>query len=103
MLIRHSSFHLGVYLTDLIFIEDGVSSQIKGQNAINFTKWTKTTEVIREIQRYQNEPYALQPVPELQEYIAENMATAGDVHEMWDRSLKVEPREKEREDDRIAR
>ena len=92
-----------MYLTDLIFTEEGIPSQIRGQNAINFGKWIKTTEVIREIQRYQNEPYALQPVPELQEYIAENMATAGDVHEMYDRSLAVEPREKEREDDRIAR
>ena len=92
-----------MYLTDLIFIEDGVPSQIRGKNAINFTKWIKTTEVIREIQRYQNEPYALQPVPELQEYIAQNMAAAGDVNEMYDRSLALEPREKEREDDRIAR
>ena len=92
-----------MYLTDLIFIEDGIPSQIRGMNAINFSKWTKTTEVIREIQRYQNEPYALQPVQELQDFIAQNMASAGDVHEMYDRSLALEPREKEREDDRIAR
>jgi hypothetical protein len=46
-------------------------------------------------------PYPLQPVPELQEYILSNMRTAGDVHEMYEMSLQVEPRE--REDEKIAR
>ncbi|KAG9696473.1 guanine-nucleotide dissociation stimulator CDC25, partial [Aureobasidium melanogenum] len=90
----------GVYLTDLTFIEDGIPSVIK-TNLINFAKRSKTAEVIRDIQQYQNVPYPLQPVPELQEYILTNMQTAGDVHEMYDRSLAVEPRE--REDEKIAR
>lgn len=46
-------------------------------------------------------PYPLQPVPELQDYILTNMQSAGDVHEMYDMSLAVEPRE--REDEKIAR
>ena len=68
---------------------------------INFAKRTKTAEVIRDIQQYQNVPYPLTPVKELQEYILNNMQAAGDVHEMYDRSLAVEPRE--REDEKIAR
>ena len=60
-----------------------------------------SAEVIRDIQQYQNVPYSLQPVPELQDYITTNMQTAGDVHEMYDLSLQVEPRE--REEDKIAR
>jgi son of sevenless-like protein len=85
----------------LTFIEDGIASLVKNTNLINFTKRTKTAEVIRDIQQYQNVPYSLQPVPELQEYILTNMQAAGDVHEMYDRSLAVEPRE--REDEKIAR
>jgi son of sevenless-like protein len=46
-------------------------------------------------------PYPLQPVPELQEYILSNMQAAGDVHEMYEKSLTVEPRE--REDEKIVR
>jgi son of sevenless-like protein len=46
-------------------------------------------------------PYPLQPVPELQDYILTNMQSAGDVHEMYEMSLSVEPRE--REDEKIAR
>lgn len=92
---------LGVYLTDLTFIEDGIPSVIKKTGMINFAKRNKTAEVIRDIQQYQNVPYPLQPVPELQEYILTNMQAAGDVHEMYDRSLAVEPRE--REDEKIVR
>ncbi|KAI1340578.1 ras guanine nucleotide exchange factor domain-containing protein [Xylariaceae sp. FL0016] len=91
----------GVYLTDLTFIEDGIPSIMKKTNMINFAKRAKTAEVIRDIQQYQNAPYSLQPVPELQDYILSNMQAAGDVHEMYDKSLVVEPRE--REDEKIVR
>lgn len=91
---------LGVYLTDLTFIEDGIPS-LTPSELINFNKRAKTAEVIRDIQQYQNVPYLLQPVPELQDYILSNLQAAGDVHDMYDRSLEVEPRE--REDEKIAR
>ncbi|KAF2126579.1 ras GEF [Dothidotthia symphoricarpi CBS 119687] len=91
----------GVYLTDLTFIEDGIPSLVKRTNLINFAKRAKTAEVIRDIQQYQNVPYPLQPVPELQVYILSNMQSAGDVHEMYEMSLTIEPRE--REDEKIAR
>lgn len=93
---------LGVYLTDLTFIEDGIPSHVKGTELINFAKRTKTAEVIKDIQQYQNVPYALTPVPELQEWIAENMRNAGASEEdHFAQSLKIEPRE--REEEKIAR
>jgi son of sevenless-like protein len=92
---------LGVYLTDLVFIEDGIPSVTKQQELINFGKRKMTAEVIRDIQQYQNVPYTLNPVPELQTWILENMQLARSVHEMYDRSLEVEPRE--REEEKIAR
>ena len=92
---------LGVYLTDLTFIEDGIPSVIKRTQLINFAKRAKTAEVIRDIQQYQNVPYPFKPVGELQEHILKNMQAAGDVHEMYERSLQVEPRE--REDEKITR
>lgn len=92
---------LGVYLTDLTFIEDGIPSLIKRTNLINFAKRTKTAEVIRDIRQYQNVPYSLKPLEDLQQYIRSNMQAAGDVHEMYEKSLAVEPRE--REDEKITR
>ncbi|OAT06520.1 cell division control protein Cdc25 [Blastomyces gilchristii SLH14081] len=90
----------GVYLTDLTFIEDGIPS-LTQSHLINFNKRAKTAEVIRDIQQYQNAPYPFHPVPELQDYVLSNMQAAGDVHEMYERSLEIEPRE--REDEKIAR
>ncbi|KAF3928893.1 hypothetical protein AA313_de0200273 [Arthrobotrys entomopaga] len=92
---------LGVYLTDLTFIEDGNPDEIKGTDLINFAKRAKTAEVIREIQQYQSVPYALEAVEPLQQYILSNMAAAKDVHEMYEVSIQIEPRE--REDEKIAR
>ena len=46
-------------------------------------------------------PYTLNPVPDLQEWILDHMRAAVDVHEMYDKSLLVEPRE--REEEKIAR
>lgn len=87
-------------MTDLTFIEDGIPS-LTQSNLINFNKRAKTAEVIRDIQQYQNAPYQLQTVSELQEFVLSNIQRAGDVHEMYERSLEVEPRE--REDEKIAR
>ncbi|KAL9124420.1 MAG: hypothetical protein Q9217_006248 [Psora testacea] len=91
----------GIYLTDLTFIEDGIPGIIKRTSLINFAKRAKTAEVIGDIQQYQNVPYSLKPVGDLQDYILSNMQAAGDVHEAYEKSLDVEPRE--REDEKITR
>lgn len=91
----------GVYLTDLVFIEDGNPSTIKQTSLINFAKRAKTAEVIRQIQTYQNVPYGFKAVPELQTFITDSLKAAPDVHSMYEKSLAIEPRE--REDEKIAR
>lgn len=100
VIFQANTVNVGVYLTDLTFIEDGIPS-LTPSELINLNKRTKTAEVIRDIQQYQNSPYLLTPVTELQEYILSNLQGAGDVHDMYERSLEVEPRE--REDEKIAR
>eukprot|EP01112_Ceratiomyxa_fruticulosa_P003017 TRINITY_DN13423_c0_g1_i2.p1 TRINITY_DN13423_c0_g1~~TRINITY_DN13423_c0_g1_i2.p1 ORF type:complete len:698 (+),score=159.41 TRINITY_DN13423_c0_g1_i2:79-2172(+) len=50
--------YLGVYLTDLTFIEDGMKNTLNGRDdLINFDKRRKVSVVIREIQQYQQTPY----------------------------------------------
>nr|CAG8439138.1 9157_t:CDS:10 [Entrophospora candida] len=70
---------LGVYLTDLTFIEDGNPNILKKQtNIINFSKRMKTAEVIREIQQYQSVPYNLTSVQEIQVFIETNLKDSDD-------------------------
>jgi len=82
--------YLGVYLTDLTFIEDGNKDYLEEHNLINFSKRQKVAKVIREIQQYQQSPYCLLPVPELQEWL-ENVEF-WDENEMFERSLQLEPK-----------
>ncbi|CCG84890.1 protein of unknown function [Taphrina deformans PYCC 5710] len=93
---------LGVYLTDLTFIEDGnPNMSVKARHLINFSKRQKTADVIRDIQQYQAVPYSLQAVPEIQNYIRSCMDITRDISELYHISLEREPRE--REDEKIAR
>lgn len=45
-----------------------------------------------EIQRLNAAPYCLQPVSELQEYLATQLQSAIDLQDMWQRSSELEPR-----------
>ncbi|CAB4380587.1 unnamed protein product [Rhizophagus irregularis] len=93
---------LGVYLTDLTFIEDGNPNTLKkSRQLVNFSKRMKTAEVIREIQQYQSVPYNLAAVQEIQMFIKCHLQDSRDVGDLYDQSLSMEPRE--REDEKIAR
>jgi len=60
---------LGVYLTDLTFLDLGNPDYLPETHLINFEKRRKVFTLVREIQRYQETPYALQPVPQIQEFM----------------------------------
>lgn len=87
---------LGVYLTDMTFIEDGnpdYRTTPSGKQLINFDKHLKTTRSISEIQRFQI-PYRYNEITEVQMFLARCLHQAekeGDV--LYERSLILEPRE----------
>ncbi|KAG0227311.1 hypothetical protein BGX31_007033 [Mortierella sp. GBA43] len=84
---------VGVYLTDLVMIEDGNPDFLrKTENHINFYKRVSTAEVLREIQQYQSVPYCLTTVPEIQTFIRRGLDNAKMVTELYDMSLALEPR-----------
>ncbi|CAG8741154.1 987_t:CDS:2, partial [Racocetra fulgida] len=75
---------LGVYLTDLTFIEDGNPDILKkNQQLINFSKRMKTADVIREIQQYQSVPYNLTPVQEILIFIQSHLQDSRDVSDLY--------------------
>lgn len=103
--------YLGVYLTDLTFIEegnadkrlyipqggaDGQAAAAPSVSVINFDKHARTAKIIGEIQRFQI-PYRLQPVKELQQWLHMEMDRAQsliseDSNGLWRRSCIVEPK-----------
>ncbi|ORX99639.1 ras GEF [Basidiobolus meristosporus CBS 931.73] len=93
---------LGLYLTDLTFVEDGNPDHVPNHpHLINIAKRAKCAEVIREIQQYQNSPYNLTMVPEIQAFIQQALQKANGDRDLYAMSLHLEP--KECEDEKIAR
>jgi len=79
----------GVFLTDLTFIDDGNPDILN--NKLNFIKRRKLAMLIRDIQTYQQTPYELQDVQELQDmFAALNPDTSDD--DLYNASLLHEPR-----------
>lgn len=86
---------IGVYQTDLTFIEEGNPDKFAGTDLINFKKCRMIADVIVLIQQYQQKPYNLETAPVIQEFMTEECKKAGEAEEksLYELSLKAEPRQ----------
>jgi len=83
--------YLGVYLSDLTFMEE--NSTFLENGYVNVFKCRKIADVISEIQQYQQKPYNLEKVPSIRTYL-EGIQTMSEKL-AFKESLKIEPREVE--------
>ena len=85
---------LGMYLTDLTFIEDGHPDFVNegDKEMINFIKCRQLAVVIQDIQQYQQKSYAFHQVPVIYNYLQTLEHRSND--ELYQLSLELEPREK---------
>ena len=81
--------HLGIFLADLTFIEDGNPNTLR--DMVNFLKRRMIAERIRWIQQYQQISYNLRPVGVIQEYLQAKLKVV-DEDSLWKLSTIVEPR-----------
>merc|ERR1712137_58040 len=61
--------YLGMYLSDLTFIDNEADFVDPEKRMINFVKMQYIGNIIRQIEKYQQGAYCLTPVPILQEYL----------------------------------
>eukprot|EP00824_Muranothrix_gubernata_P007943 TRINITY_DN20163_c0_g1_i1.p1 TRINITY_DN20163_c0_g1~~TRINITY_DN20163_c0_g1_i1.p1 ORF type:complete len:655 (-),score=139.04 TRINITY_DN20163_c0_g1_i1:528-2492(-) len=80
--------YLGLFLTDLTFVEEGNPNMLYG--LINIYKRSKIAEVIRDIQQYQQTPYNLVPLPVVEEQL--RGLKPYDDDQLYELSLQREPR-----------
>lgn len=90
---------LGVYLTDMTFLELGNGDYLPESSFINVDKRRKVYQIILDIQKFQNTGYKFEDDDKIasmphyweMESVNENV--------MYDRSLEVEPREEDMEEE----
>eukprot|EP01103_Thecamoeba_quadrilineata_P004421 TRINITY_DN1414_c0_g1_i1.p1 TRINITY_DN1414_c0_g1~~TRINITY_DN1414_c0_g1_i1.p1 ORF type:complete len:890 (+),score=209.18 TRINITY_DN1414_c0_g1_i1:382-2670(+) len=91
--------YIGLYLSDLVFLEDGNPDLIEPEGYINFEKFRMLASVSNFIHQAQQGKYTLIPVPTIQEYI-KNLSVISQ-EEAYEHSYKILPRgsQKELEED----
>ncbi|KAJ5077753.1 ras guanine nucleotide exchange factor i-related [Anaeramoeba ignava] len=86
--------YLGVFLTDLTFIEEGNRDYLA--NLINFSKRKLICDVIFSVQRFQRNSYSIRPVHQIIT-LFEKLDPLS-TQKCYELSLEIEPRGKERAD-----
>ncbi|XP_055644260.1 ras-specific guanine nucleotide-releasing factor 2-like isoform X2 [Toxorhynchites rutilus septentrionalis] len=82
--------YLGMYLTDLSFIEEG-TPDFTPEHLLNFSKMRMIAHVIREIRHFQQTPYKIVHIPKVTSYLLDTSLLLDD-DEMYRKSLLIEPR-----------
>ncbi len=86
--------HLGVFLTDLIFINEGNKDVVRDR-LINFRKHQMVYDVISLIRQSQLESYNLRPIEAIQQFLSFNEKQMKSDKELYNLSLAMEPREQQ--------
>lgn len=82
--------HIGIFLQDLTFIEDGNPDKLR--TMINFQKRRMLAERIMWIKQFQQSLYRIAPVQLIQDYLKLKLSALTE-DDLWKKSLAVEPRE----------
>jgi len=89
--------YLGMFLTDLTFIDDGNPERIESEHypegLINFIKLRKTALIIKDIQHFQQTGYPNQVVPPIKQFLLNMTSNTINPDEAYRISLQLEPRE----------
>ncbi|EUC63387.1 Ras guanine-nucleotide exchange-like protein [Rhizoctonia solani AG-3 Rhs1AP] len=97
----HAVPFLGLYLTDVTFCREGnpdkrVSPYDPTRTLVNFDKYRRLAAIAEDVKRFQV-PYNLIEIPEVQKYLEyafeKVKKTGNDLHDLYRRSLLVEPRQ----------
>jgi len=95
--------HIGLFLQDLVFIDDGNTSTIKQENfgqksMLNFSKSVRTAERIKTIRLYQNHSYKFEEDEECQKVLQEEFDKYKEITEdqIWDLSTQVRDRDRKK-------
>uniref|UniRef100_A0A670Y325 Ras protein specific guanine nucleotide releasing factor 2 n=1 Tax=Pseudonaja textilis TaxID=8673 RepID=A0A670Y325_PSETE len=82
--------YLGMYLTDLAFIEEGTPNFTE-EGLVNFSKMRMISHIIREIRQFQQASYRIEHQQKVTQYLLDKSLII-DEDTLYELSLKIEPR-----------
>ncbi|XP_070268365.1 ras-specific guanine nucleotide-releasing factor 2 isoform X2 [Myotis yumanensis] len=82
--------YLGMYLTDLAFIEEGTPNFTE-EGLVNFSKMRMISHIVREIRQFQQTSYRIDHQPKVTQYLLDKTLII-DEDTLYELSLKIEPR-----------
>ncbi|XP_049324447.1 LOW QUALITY PROTEIN: ras-specific guanine nucleotide-releasing factor 2 [Astyanax mexicanus] len=82
--------YLGMYLTDLAFIEEGTPNFTE-EGLVNFSKMRMISHIIREIRQFQQTPYRIEHQAKVTQFLLDKTFIM-DEDTLYELSLKLEPR-----------
>ncbi|CAG9116699.1 unnamed protein product [Plutella xylostella] len=83
--------YLGMYLSDLSFIEEGTSNYTP-DGLLNFSKMRMIAHVIREIRNFQQTPYKIDHIPKVCDFLLDKSLVIPEERQ-YTLSLEIEPRQ----------
>ncbi|XP_042553669.1 ras-specific guanine nucleotide-releasing factor 1 isoform X2 [Dipodomys spectabilis] len=82
--------YLGMYLTDLAFIEEGTPNYT-GDGLVNFSKMRMISHIIREIRQFQQTAYKIEHQAKVTQYLLDQSVVL-DEESLYESSLRLEPK-----------
>ncbi|XP_055300549.1 protein son of sevenless isoform X2 [Sitodiplosis mosellana] len=87
----------GMYLTNILHIEEGNRDELQNTELINFSKRRKVADIIAEIQQYQNQPYCLNINAKIKSFLEnldpfKGMSNAAILDFVFKESERLEPK-----------
>ncbi|XP_063304765.1 ras-specific guanine nucleotide-releasing factor 1 isoform X2 [Pelobates fuscus] len=82
--------YLGMYLTDLAFIEEGTPNYTE-DDLVNFSKMRMISHIIREIRQFQQTSYKIEHQPKVTQYLLDSSSVL-DEEGLYEASLRLEPK-----------
>ncbi|XP_064373861.1 ras-specific guanine nucleotide-releasing factor 1 isoform X2 [Dromaius novaehollandiae] len=82
--------YLGMYLTDLAFIEEGTPNYTE-DGLVNFSKMRMISHIIREIRQFQQTSYKIEHQAKVTQYLLDQSCVM-DEEALYEASLRIEPK-----------